>query len=365
MAGPGAVRVTAIAAGLAVAALALVGLRYQPALSLALALGRAPSAPATAEPPPEEIEIPAGPGRRLRADLYRPPQEAGALLLVHGLSPAGRRHPELVRLARAVAARGQLVLVPHFEGLAAFRLSGREVDDVRAALTRLRSLAAGPAAVAGFSFGAGPALLAAADAPDLRLAGSFGGYADLRHVLVFVTTGVHRYAGRPERLRQEEYNRWKLLALLGGFVSDGGDREQLSAMASRRLADPAADTGGQEAALGPEGRALLALVANRREDAVPGLVAALPAPARRALDTLSPLPVMARLAGRLLIAHGAGDESIPYTESLRLAAAAGPRERAIILETFHHVGPRPWWPSPARLRDGWRLLRLADGLLSP
>ena len=74
---------------------------------------------------------------------------------------------------------------------------------------------------------------------------------------------------------------------------------------------------------------------------------------------------MPRLAGRLLIAHGAGDESIPYTESLRLSAAAGPHERAIILETFHHVGPRPWWPSPARLADGWRLVQLADGLLSP
>jgi methionyl-tRNA synthetase len=76
-------------------------------------------------------------------------------------------------------------------------------------------------------------------------------------------------------------------------------------------------------------------------------------------------PVMPRLAGRLLIAHGAGDESIPYTESLRLASAAGPREEAIILESFHHVGPRPWWPSLAHLRDGGRLVRIAEGLLSP
>jgi hypothetical protein len=369
MAGPGGVRRWAIAAGLGALALALVGARYGSALNLALALAM-PSLSsgeggARPEPPREEVEIRAGPNRTLRADLYRAGRDAGAMLLVHGLSPAGRRHPELVRLARALAARGQLVMVPHFEGLAAFRLSGREVDDVRAALARLRSMAARPAAIAGFSFGAGPALLAAADVPDLRLAGSFGGYADLRDVLVFVTTGIHRFEGRAGRVRQEEYNRWKLLALLVGFVADGADRQRLEAIAARRLANPADDTGDREAQLGPPGRALLALISNRREDAVPTLMAALPAEARRALDSLSPLPVMARLAGRLLIAHGATDASIPYTESLRLAAAAGPHERAIILETFHHVGPRPWWPSPARLRDGWRLVRLADGLLSP
>jgi hypothetical protein len=369
MAWRGGVRAWVIATALAVAALTALGIRYGSALSLAVALA-IPALPsgdsvAHAEAAREEVEIPTGSGRTLRADLYRPAHESGALLLVHGLSPAGRRHPELVRLAQALAARGQLILVPQFEGLAAFRVSGQEVDDVRAALARLAALSPRPVGIAGLSFGAGPALLAAADAPRLRMAGSFGGYADLRDVLVFITTGVHHLDGRRLRVHQEEYNRWKLLALLVAFVEDGGDRARLQDIAARRLANPADDTGGQEAQLGPEGRAVIALIANRHEEAVPALFAALPLPARQALDALSPLPVMPRLAGRLLIGHGAGDESIPYTESLRLAAAAGPHERALILETFHHVGPRPWWPGPARLRDGWRLLQVADGLLSP
>ena len=246
-----------------------------------------------------------------------------------------------------------------------FQLSGREIADVRAALAHLRALSVRPPGIAGFSFGAGPALIAAAGVADLRRAGSFGGYADLRNVLVFVTTGTHGYGDRRERARQEEYNRWKLLALLTGFVTEKADRARLGAIATRRLANPAGDTRAEEARLGEPGRAVLALVSNRREEAVPTLLAALPAEARQALDALSPLPVMPRLAGRLLIAHGAGDESIPYTESRRLAAAAGPQERVIVLETFHHVGPRPWWPSPARLRDAGRLVQIADGLLSP
>lgn len=362
-------RAALLAAALAAAAVAFAALRWGSAASLALDLAvpavasRVPSG----QPAPsrEEVHIGTGDRRALPADLYRPVRERGALLLVHGLSPAGRRHPELVRVARALARHGQLVLVPHFDGLAAFRLSGREVEDVRAALGHLRALSRQPPGIAAFSFGAGPALLAAAGSPDLRLAASLGGYADLRNVLVFITTGAHRFGGRRETVRHEEYNRWKLLALLADFSPDGEDRARLEAIARRRLANPGDDTGEDEVRLGAEGQAVLALVHNRREDAVPGLLAALPASIGQALDALSPLPVMPRLAGRLLIAHGAGDESIPYTESLRLASAAGPREEAIILESFHHVGPRPWWPSLAHLRDGGRLVRIAEGLLSP
>jgi pimeloyl-ACP methyl ester carboxylesterase len=256
------------------------------------------------------------------------------------------------------------VLVPHFEGLAAFRLSGREVAEVRAALGALaaRSPSVG---VVGFSFGAGPALLAAADTPGLVLAASFGGYAHLRAVVVYLTTGVHEFGGRRHRRPPEEYNRWKLLALLTGFVDGEPDRRLLDRIARQRLADPAGDTGALAAGLGREGQAVLALVLNRDADAVARLLAALPAGARAAMERLSPLAIVPRLPGRLLIAHGADDASIPFTESLRLAEASGGRAAAVILETFEHTGPRPFWPSVSgRVRDGARLVRLTDALLA-
>jgi hypothetical protein len=303
-------------------------------------------------------------GRTLRADLYRPSQPTGALLLVHGLSRAGRRQPDLARLARALAGQGQLVLVPEFAGLAAFRLSGDEVEDVRTALAHLRGLSPDGTGIAGFSFGAGPALLAAADAPGLRLVGAFGGYADLRHVITFVTTGTHGVGDRRYTARPEAYNRWKLLALLLAFIEDARERAVLEQIAHRKLAHPAEDVGDLETQLAGEGRAVLALIANRRAGAVPALIAALPIDARRNLEALSPLPVMARIRGRLLVAHGTDDESIPFTESLHLAAAAGRGSSAVILGTFDHVGPAGPW-APARILDGVRLLGLARGLLSP
>lgn len=353
----------ALTAGLAAVTLAV---RFGSPVALALALA-APSVQRWHDrlvPAPlhEEVSLETA-GRRLAADLYRPGTPRGAMLLVHGLSTAGRRHPELVRLARLLTQHGQLVLVPDFEGLKAFRLSGREVEEIRWALRDLRARHGAPA-VAGLSFGAGPALIAAMDVPGLRLAASFGGYADLRHVITFVTTGVHAFAGHRYVERQQEYNRWKLLALLASFANTAPDRDLLDAIAARKLANPGDDTGALESGLGEDGRAILALALNRREEAVAPLLSRLSPRAHRTLDELSPLAVAARLPARLLIAHGAADDSIPFTESLRLGEAAGQRARVVVFRTFHHTGPRDLWGSLGpRAADAWRLLRLVDDLV--
>ncbi|HYB43812.1 MAG TPA: hypothetical protein VEL75_18680 [Candidatus Methylomirabilis sp.] len=359
-------RAALIAVALALVAAVALALRFGPTLGFSLALA-APATEAWLSPlwqaaPLEEITLPAQ-FASLRADLYRPARARGALLLVHGLSRAGRRQPDLARLAHLLASQGMLVVVPQFEGLAAFRLSGREVDEVRAALAYTVSL--GPTAgIAGFSFGAGPALLAAADVPGLRVVGSFGGYADLPHVIAYVTTGTHHFEGQRYVQAQEEYNRWKLLALLCGFVEDTGERRRLEELTRRKLANPGDDTREIEIALGPRGQTMLALVLNRRENAVAGLLAQLPAGAREALERLSPLPALSRIRARLLIAHGMADDSIPFTESLELARAAGPQARLALFKTFHHTGPQPLWPAITDgTRDGWTLVRLADALL--
>jgi pimeloyl-ACP methyl ester carboxylesterase len=310
----------------------------------------------------EEITVPA-PTAPLRADLYRPPRVRGTLLLVHGLSSAGRRHPELVRLARLFARYGYLVVVPQLDGLAAFRLSGAEIDEIKAALADLRRRGEAPA-VAGFSFGAGPALVAAADEPGLAWVGSFGGYADLRNVIVYLTTGTHTFQGRRYTGRVEEYNRWKLAALLAPLVADDCDRALLARIAARKLANPGEDTGALAAQLGPGGRAAMSLVESRREDQTVALVDRLSPATRAQLDRLSPIAIVPRLRARLLLAHGVDDDSIPFTEALRLAEAAGPRARVVILESFHHTGPRSVWTSlPRRAGDVVALLGLVDEML--
>ena len=134
--------------------------RFERALALTLALAWPGSegwlARPGREPVREDVRVGAA-GRALDADLYRPAAPRQAILLVHGLSRAGRRHPELVRLARLLAREGTLVLVPHFPGLAAFRLDGGEVEEIRTTLRYLARLN-DTVSIAGLSFGAGPAL---------------------------------------------------------------------------------------------------------------------------------------------------------------------------------------------------------------
>lgn len=357
-----------VLAGIATAAGAAALLRYAPTLALTAKL----ASPATArmlaplDPPVTRTELRLGvEAGALTVDVYRAPAGSGVLVLVHGLSRAGPRHPELERLARLLAARGRMVLVPHLEGLMAFRLTGREVAGIGAVLAHARNLSR-TVGLLGFSFGAGPALLAAAEAaPQPEVVGSFGGYAELRHVIRFVTTGVHYWQGQRLVQPQEEYNRWKLLSLLAGTVPAGRDRVLLERLAARKLANPFDDTQALEAALAGEGRTLWALVTNRREEAVDLLLGDLPARVRAHLDRLSPLRIMERLRSRVLIAHALHDTSIPYTESLKLAARVPGRPRVALLRSFHHTGPRTGWRwAVDQARDGWELVGLADELLS-
>ncbi|MBM3217152.1 MAG: hypothetical protein FJZ38_00450 [Candidatus Rokubacteria bacterium] len=355
-----------VATGAVLVGALLVVAAAWPALTLSLALAspsmQRPLAPFYPEPARVEVRIPL-PDGHLGADLYRPAHPRRTLVLVHGLSAAGRHHPELTRLAGLLAGRNIAVLVPHFPGMAAFTLSGRETIEVGAALEHARGLGV-PVGVAGFSFGAGPALLAAADARDVAVVGSFGGYADLRHVIRYIVSGVHEHDGRRYEQTPEPYNRWKLLAVLAGFL-EPGDRAGLRVVVARRLANPADDTTALEARLSPPAAAMVRLARARDDTEVGRLLSALPAPARDALDALSVTAAVPRLTGRLVIAHGAGDASIPFTESLRLAAAAGDRARVAILRTFHHTGPRAAWAGfvdgPA---DAWNLFRVVDALIT-
>jgi dipeptidyl aminopeptidase/acylaminoacyl peptidase len=81
--------------------------------------------------------------------------------------------------------------------------------------------------------------------------------------------------------------------------------------------------------------------ARQRKARSPSCWPSSPPRARQALASLSPLAVVPRLRG-LLIAHGTADDSIPFTESLRRAEAAGDSARLAILHTSHHTGPEPF-----------------------
>lgn len=278
-------------------------------------------------------------------DLWQPGEGVprAALVLVPGLTDQGRRDPRVVALAQSLARGKFLVAVPELPGARAMAV---RASDARPIADAARLLAAHPAnprpgevGVAAISYAAGPALLAARETPEMRWLALLGGYADAAHVVRFTTTGAHRGPGeaawrhgtpRPEAA-------WLFAEANAAFLDDPAEGARLAALARRRAQGGGPD--GAEAALGPQGRAVMALVLNRQPARSDALIAALPERLRAELQALSPLRAgLGGIAGCVLLLHGTADPIIPWTEAKWLAASL-PRARVLLLEDFSHIGP--------------------------
>jgi pimeloyl-ACP methyl ester carboxylesterase len=249
------------------------------------------------------------------------------LVLVHGYAPAGKDEPRVQEAAALLARAGFDVAVPTIPGLTRGRLRPADVRPVVATL----AARAGPTVVVAVSVGAGPALLAAAD-PAVRdrvgVVLSLGGYASAPELLRFFVTGEYAWQDVRGRVTHEP-------AVVRSFLQANADL--LDTPAREALADP--------------DRAAAALAAP--SPAVTDLLAA-----------LSPERVAAKIAARLVLVHGVDDRAVPYTESLRLAAARPARTRVVLVHLLDHVEagtPRAWGPA---LRELGALLLVVHGLLA-
>ena len=265
------------------------------------------------------------------ADLYvRAGLASGRpLVLVHGFAPDGKDDPRVRDAAALLARAGFDVAVPTIPGLTRGRLGPEDVEPVIGAIAARDA----QTVVVGVSVGAGPALLAAAD-PRVRervsAVLSLGGYASAREVLRFWLTGAYAYAGVHGRVDHDP-------ELVRAFVRANADR------------------------LDPASRSILE-AADR--EAAGRLLDAPPPDLQRYLDTVSPLRVTPAIGARLILVHGRADRAVPYTESLRLAAARPDRTTLVLVGIVEHVEGTPGrgWQE---VRDLFALWRVMYALLSP
>ncbi|MGH7313756.1 MAG: alpha/beta hydrolase family protein, partial [Candidatus Rokuibacteriota bacterium] len=269
-----------------------------------LSQGRVPALTAITAPPRRQPMPAAGPAvDRYRARALGPAVPA---VLVHGFAPDGKNDPRAGQAARLLARAGFDVAVPSIPGLMQGRLRAddvRPVVDTAAALARDRGR---PVTLIGVSVGAGPALLAAAE-PRLRDAVaavvSLGGYASATELLRYFLTGDYAW---DEVRGHTEHD----AEIVRHFVSANADLLDARTRAAFLSRD----------------RARIA-----------GLLAAPPPRLRGLLEALSPERVVADIPARLLLIHGRGDRAVPYTETLRLAAARPDRTTVVLVGLFDHV----------------------------
>jgi len=319
-------------------------------------------------------------GRPYAADLYRTAAEPrAALLLVPGLAPDGKDDRRLVDLAVILARARFAVLVPDIASLRAQRVSAENIQQIADALGYLATTdglidetiqAPRPLGIAAISYSVGPALLATlqkglAGRVDFMVA--IGGYYDVEAVVTYFTTGFYRDSadGSWRKGAPNEYGKWLFVGANSGAIMDMRDQITLRAIAGRRMADSGADIDDLAALLGPEGRAVQDLLANRDPDATGRLIAGLPA---RLRDNLGALNLRGRdLAGAprdVILIHGQDDRIIPVSESIGLAAALPTECRHLyVVEHLAHADLEPgdWRDLLALWEATYRLLSLRDG----
>lgn len=311
-------------------------------------------------------------GRDHQADRYQPADRAprATLVLLHGLTPAGRREPRLERFAITLARAGFRVLVPDLPGMRSLAVG---TEDVRAITDTLRQVLGqtgdpdcNAVGLMGFSFAVGPALIAALTAElgeRLSFVVAVGGYYDLTGAITYATTGYDPLSGQRGTPPAPE-GKWWLLQSESRRLRRAEDRTLLAELAQRRTRDPAAPVDELLLRLSRDGRAVYALAANTDPERVRELIRQLPAEIRTELHALD----LARqrletLHAHLLLIHGTEDNVIPVGHSRALLARLG-TARASLFEAdgLNHVDVAPGLRDAFRLWQATReLLWLADG----
>ncbi|HYB75108.1 MAG TPA: hypothetical protein VED18_17175 [Candidatus Sulfotelmatobacter sp.] len=303
----------------------------------------------TAGPAREDLTVPFA-AKGLAATLFRPAGAArgAGVVLIHGVNETGKNDPRIIWVADLLARAGFMVLTPEFTGFKSLTLRASDIDEIVASVrfldARLPGRRPDKVGLVAFSYGAGPAVVAAAEPAvrdRLRFVVSFGGYYDLANVITFVTTGRYEYRGERGQLAPNPYNRWIFLKYNLDLLGDPVDRALLGEIARHEAERPLAEAAPLAANLTSEGRALYELMGNRDPARVPALLRQVYPEVAAQIARLSPARVVKDVRAHLFIAHSNPDEFIPYTESLRLAEAAPDPARVhlVLLGGFRHVRP--------------------------
>jgi pimeloyl-ACP methyl ester carboxylesterase len=314
-------------------------------------------------------------GMERAADLYKPSQGARAgIVLVPGVAARGRRDARVVAVANTLARLDFTVLVPDMPGVRQYRMRStdvREVADAFAWLLRRPRLAPpGHIGIAGFSYGAGPVLLAAVQ-PDIRDRVGFvlavGGYYSLDNVVTYLTTGYCRVIApsgevtlKTSRLSPHSYSKAAFIRSNLDLLEHPADRGFFRSYAAYITGSNPEYAEPIPGYLAPDAQAFYDLITNHRPENVPILLDSLSRRMRAELQGINPASHdLTQLRADVILLHGRGDNLIPYTESVALANAlpAG-QARLFLIDGLAHVDFRP------KHRDVPQLLHAMEALLS-
>jgi pimeloyl-ACP methyl ester carboxylesterase len=254
----------------------------------------------------------------------------------------------LVSLAKTLARLRFAVLIPDLEGLRHSRVRTSAIKDVADAFRHLRSRpelqSQDSVGIAGFSYGAGPVLLAALE-PNVQDTVEFvvalGGYYDLRTIVTYFTTGYYRdTSGSEWRRRDSNPYALQVFTLSNSDLLDHPrDRATLGRYAREIHDGDIIDRATTPTNLAPDAQAFFDLLTNKDPNRVPALMNNLSPRIRSELVGIDPASHdLSRYPADVIIVHGRSDNIIPYTESVALARALpNNKSHLYLIDGFAHV----------------------------
>ena len=301
----------------------------------------------------------------IRARLYTPDlhPDAPALLVLHGVHHLGMDEPRLIAFASAIASCGLRVLTPELPGIKDYQVSATSIrtigDSAAWMAVQNRGGERRPVGVMGLSFSGGLSLLAAADPvyrPSMKFVVAIGSQDEMGRVAAYYRTGEDsRPGGAPEVLPPHEYG---ALVMEYEHVEDfvpPADTAPIRAVLRAHLYEDLAAEKIALAALTRVQKAEAAQLMDTTSAMTRGLLAAAESRHIQDMAGVSPHNHLGSLTTPVYLLHGAGDNIIPASETLWMAAElpGTTLQSALISPVLSHLDLDGAQPSAL---DRWRLV---------
>ena len=332
---------------------------------------------------------------QLPASIYRQrgrKRYRTAWVVLHGITYRGRQHKGLQRFASSMAAAGHFVLIPEIPEWSRFKVAPAvAVPTIRAAVHALHEredIDRDRIGLFAFSFGGTHSIIAASDpaiAAELKGVVSWGGYANVEHLIRFGFVGEHTLDGRVYRAEPDPYGRLivgaNYLTKMSGFEDMSDVAQALTELATEAgkrgvyAGDPVFEPVKEQLAARFRGEKLRTFdvfaargrILGADRDYARELIAPLTETVIRTDPLMDPTAAMKSTRVKTFLAHGRDDRLIPFTESI-YASRAIPQDAmagAAITGLFAHSGGTSnQLTLPGKVREGALFLSTLDRALS-
>jgi len=256
-----------------------------------------------------------------------------------------------INFLKGLAKLGFTVMVPLWPGRPLGTINETDPKDLAGSIdwfSKQDFIEKGPVGLVAISYGAGPALIAAADEHiknKIKYLVLLSGYVDLLAATETIVTGKFSYGKIKGEVEPDPYARYVLFYNIGKWCSNHGDQQIFAKISKIILDNNQSDTKINALAdgLSKEGKTIFAWVTASEPKDFREKFSRLPKKIKNHYQALTPkLKNIFSIKSPLLIMHSTNDRLIPHTESIKLynnIKNYNKKSSLVLISAFDHAIP--------------------------